>query len=106
MLAPLSEASGRTVRMSALAAHAEARCRGCPASLSSPVTVPQLWWLSIAQSDLGTVLDSIEDFYPLVQYKVSYIRQIGVRFGDQDGNDDARFEWFQTRWCWPYSSGC
>jgi hypothetical protein len=37
---------------------------------SSPVTVPQLWWLSIAQSDLGTVLDSIEDFYLLVQYKV------------------------------------
>jgi hypothetical protein len=38
---------------------------------SSPVTVPDLWWLSIAQSDLGTVLDSVEDFYMLVQYKVS-----------------------------------
>jgi Tc toxin complex TcA C-terminal TcB-binding domain len=38
---------------------------------SSPVAVPQLWWLSIAQSDLGTILDSVEDFYLLVQYKVS-----------------------------------
>jgi hypothetical protein len=38
---------------------------------SSAVTVPHLWWLSIAQSDLGTVLDSIEDFYLLVQYKVT-----------------------------------
>jgi hypothetical protein len=40
-------------------------------ALSSPVNVPQLWWLSIAQSDLGTVLDSIEDFYLLVEYKVA-----------------------------------
>jgi len=38
---------------------------------SSPVTVPHLWWLSIAQSDLSTVLDSVEDFYLLVQYKVT-----------------------------------
>jgi hypothetical protein len=38
---------------------------------SSPITVPQLWWLSIAQSDLATVLDSVDDFYLLVQYKVA-----------------------------------
>jgi hypothetical protein len=38
---------------------------------SSPVTVPQLWWLSIAQSDLVTVLDSVDDFFLLVQYKVA-----------------------------------
>ncbi len=37
---------------------------------SSPVNVPQLWWLSIAQSDIGVVLDSIEDFFLLVQYQV------------------------------------
>jgi hypothetical protein len=38
---------------------------------ASPVTVPQLWWLSIAQTDLATVLDSIEDICVLVQYKVA-----------------------------------
>ena len=38
---------------------------------SSPVSVPQLWWLSIAQSDLSAVLDSVEDFFLLVQYKVA-----------------------------------
>jgi hypothetical protein len=38
---------------------------------SSPVTVPQLWWLSIAQSDLNTVIDSVDDFFILVQYKVT-----------------------------------
>jgi hypothetical protein len=39
-----------------------------PAPGSSPVTVPHLWWLSIAQSDLSTVLDSVDDFFLLVQY--------------------------------------
>ena len=38
---------------------------------SAPVNVPQLWWLSVAQSDLSAVLDSIEDFFLLVQYKVT-----------------------------------
>jgi hypothetical protein len=38
---------------------------------SSPVTVPQLWWLSIAQSDLSTVADAVDDFFILVQYKVA-----------------------------------
>jgi Tc toxin complex TcA C-terminal TcB-binding domain len=38
---------------------------------SSPVTVPQIWWLSIAQADLSTVLACVEDFFLLVQYKVS-----------------------------------
>ena len=38
---------------------------------ASPVTVPQLWWLSIAQSDLNTVIDSVDDFFILVQYKVT-----------------------------------
>lgn len=37
----------------------------------SPVTVPHLWWLSIAQSDLNTLLDSVEDFFLLIQYKVA-----------------------------------
>lgn len=41
-----------------------------PVPESSRVTVPHLWWLSIAQSDLSTVLDSVDDFFPLVQYKV------------------------------------
>jgi hypothetical protein len=44
---------------------------GVMSAPSSPVTVPQLWWLSIAQSDLNTVIDSVDDFFILVQYKVT-----------------------------------
>jgi hypothetical protein len=38
---------------------------------SAQGSVPRLWWLSIAQSDLSAVLDSVEDFFLLVQYKVT-----------------------------------
>jgi hypothetical protein len=37
----------------------------------SPVTVPQIWWLSVAQTDLSTALESVEDFFLLIQYRVS-----------------------------------
>ncbi len=38
---------------------------------ASPVAVPQVWWLSITAADLSGVLESVEDFFVLFQYRVA-----------------------------------
>jgi hypothetical protein len=38
---------------------------------ASPVDVPNLWWLAIGRANLSTVLDSVEDFFLLMQYSVT-----------------------------------
>jgi hypothetical protein len=37
-------------------------------SESSPVAVPQLWWLSVAAGDIDNVLDQVKDVFVLVHY--------------------------------------
>jgi hypothetical protein len=62
---------GTQVTLKADSMYGTSTLYGAVPSPSAPVNVPQLWWLSIAQSDLSTVLDCVEDFFLLVQYKVT-----------------------------------
>lgn len=40
-------------------------------SAKAPTDVPKIWWLSIAKSDLNSVIDKVEDFFVLIHYSVA-----------------------------------
>ncbi|MGH3276495.1 MAG: neuraminidase-like domain-containing protein [Streptosporangiaceae bacterium] len=38
---------------------------------STPANVPQVWWLSVAQSELSAFIDQVKDFFVLIHYSVA-----------------------------------